>query len=265
MTPKKINDKEKAVYRYETHCHTAPVSKCAKASVADTVHFYKNAGYDGIFITNHFLDGNIHPDARSLPFHEQIDYYFADYEAGVLEGEKAGLKVFPGVELSYKGTDFLIYGLDKEWYHSHPEILAMKKTEELAFLQEAGAFVVQAHPYREAHYIDHIRLFPRCVHAVEIINSSQEDLANEMAALYARRYGLLEIAGSDNHWGSGFFIRLREKGWRPELAGMCSETPVSSVQDFIGRVKDGRMRIFRMPDPSGKPEQEISISAKNKT
>ena len=54
------------MYKYETHCHTAPVSKCGKASVKDTVSFYKQLGYDGIFITNHFLDGNINPEARAL-------------------------------------------------------------------------------------------------------------------------------------------------------------------------------------------------------
>ena len=134
------------MYKYETHCHTSPVSKCGKASVKDTVVFYKEFGYDGIFITNHFLDGNINPEAKVLPYRDQIDYYFSDYEEAVKIGEDVGLKVFPGVELSYKGTDFLIYGLEKEWYKDHPEILEMKKTEELPYLMEAGAFVIQAHP-----------------------------------------------------------------------------------------------------------------------
>ena len=38
------------VYKYETHCHTAPVSGCAKASVKDTVQFYKKLGYELEFI-----------------------------------------------------------------------------------------------------------------------------------------------------------------------------------------------------------------------
>ena len=145
------------MYIYETHCHTSPVSKCGRAYAADTVSFYKQLGYDGIFITNHFLDGNSNPEARRLTYCEQIEYYFSDYEEGARIGNEIGLKVFPGVELSYKGTDFLIYGLDKDWYKAHPEILDMSKTEELALMMEEGAFVIQAHPYREAHYIDHIR------------------------------------------------------------------------------------------------------------
>lgn len=47
------------MYKYETHMHTSPVSKCASASVRDSLVFYKSLGYDGVFITNHFLDGNI--------------------------------------------------------------------------------------------------------------------------------------------------------------------------------------------------------------
>ena len=236
------------MYKYETHCHTSPVSKCGKASVKDTVFFYKQYGYDGIFITNHFLDGNINPEASVLPYRDQIDYYFSDYEEAVKIGSDAGIKVFPGVELSYKGTDFLIYGLDKEWYKDHPEILEMQKTEELPYLMEAGAFVIQAHPYREAHYIDHIRLFPKSVHGVEVINSNQAWESNEMADMYAVQYGFLKTAGSDNHWGSNAFERLKEKGFRPEIAGMCSDTEINSVEDYISSVRSGSMKIFLMDE-----------------
>lgn len=236
------------MYRYETHCHTSPVSQCGKASVEDTVEFYKKIGYDGIFITNHFLDGNINPVVREMPYAEQIDYYFSDYEKAAELGERIGIRVFPGVELSYKGTDFLIYGLEKEWYKAHPEIMGMKKTEELPYLMEAGALVIQAHPYREAFYIDHIRLFPRSVHGVEVINSSQAWDNNEITEIYAKQYGLLETCGSDNHWGSEVFAKLREKGYRPEIAGMSSDTPLDSVQDFIALVRSGSMKMFLMDE-----------------
>jgi predicted metal-dependent phosphoesterase TrpH len=245
------------MFRYETHCHTAPVSHCAKASAEDTVRFYRRAGYDGIFITNHFLDGNINPAVRSLAYPEQIDYYFSDYEAAAEIGMRVGIKVFPGVELSYKGTDFLIYGPEKEWYREHPEILGMKKSEELPYLMEAGALVIQAHPYREAHYIDHIRLFSRSVHGVEVINSSQPREANALTAHYAEQYGLLQICGSDNHWGSSVFSKLREKGYRPEIAGMVSDTEINSVRDFIGQVRNGTMRMFLM-DEEGKVTEPVN-------
>ena len=43
------------MYRYETHCHTLPVSACGKATVEDTVRFYKHMGYDGILSPIIFL------------------------------------------------------------------------------------------------------------------------------------------------------------------------------------------------------------------
>ena len=47
------------MYKYETHLHTYPVSKCARSTVRENLELYKEFGYDGVFITNHFLDGNI--------------------------------------------------------------------------------------------------------------------------------------------------------------------------------------------------------------
>lgn len=220
-------------YRYDTHVHTFPVSRCAKASPRETVEFYKSLGYDGIFITNHFLDGNINID-RDEPYEKKIEFYFSDYEEAVKVGREVGLKVFFGAELSYKGTDFLIYGLDKQWYLSHPEIMEMEKSAELPFMMEEGALVIQAHPFREAHYIDHIRLYPQCVHGIETINAGRSDLCNDLGNYYAEAYGFHKTAGSDNH----------EAGGAKKLAGMISSVPLEDEQDFIKHVLADDMRLF---------------------
>ena len=221
------------MYKYETHLHTWPVSRCGKATVCESIDFYRKQGYDGIFITNHFLDGNINIDP-SVSYEEKIEFYFSDCEEGLKYGKSVGFKVFSGVELSYKGTDFLVYGLDKEWYLKNPQIMDMKKSEELKYLMDSGALVIQAHPYRVAAYIDHIRLFPGCVHGVEVINASRSESENNMAKIYAENYGLLEFAGSDNHGA----------GEQKLLAGMCSQTPVLDERDFVERVKNGEMSVF---------------------
>ena len=221
------------MYRYETHLHTFPVSRCAHAGVEESLAFYKERGYAGVFITNHFLDGNINV-SRSLPYAEQIAYYFSDYEKAVEIGKKLGIAVFCGVELSYGGTDFLVYGLDKAWFLAHPEIMDMKKSEELPFLMENGALVIQAHPYREASYIDHIRLFPRHVHGVEVVNGNQSDAENQLAKTYCEYYGLTPFAGSDNHFSP------RQK----KLAGICFEEPICSEVDFAEKIKSRKGEIF---------------------
>lgn len=226
------------MYRYETHLHTYPVSRCAGATVRETLEFYKQIGFAGVFITNHFLDGNINVD-RSLPYEERMRFYVSDYEEACRVGEEIGISVFFGVEHSYKGTDFLVYGLTPEWYLSHPEIEVMKKSDLLRFLMSEGALVIQAHPFREASYIDHIRLFPRCVEGVEIINACRSESENGMAKLYAEHYGLLPFAGTDNH----------RADTRPTLAGMQTETPILDVTDFINRVRSQEALPFQMDNP----------------
>lgn len=224
------------MYRYETHLHTYPVSRCAKRTVRENLEFYKSLGYDGVFITNHFLDGNINIE-RDRPYEEKLEFYCSDYEEGLRLSKEIGIKVFFGVEMSYKGTDFLVYGLDKAWFLAHPEIMEMSRSALLTFLMESGALVIQAHPYREASYIDHIRLFPRHVHGIEILNASRPDFENNMAAYYAEYYGLLPFAGSDNH--------SAEKHKR--LGGMQSDTPVVDEADFIARIRAREMEIFSIP------------------
>lgn len=221
------------MYRYETHMHTKRISKCGRSELNDCLDFYKKMGYDGVFITNHFIDGNINllPD---MTYEDKIRFYFSECELGKQYGKKIGLKVFEGVESSYHGTDFLIYGLSMEWFLSHPEIENMNKRNQLELFMSEGALVIQAHPYREASYIDHIRLYPRSVEGVEVLNSNRTDTENKMANIYADEYSLLKIAGSDNHEGPG----------AKRLAGMESESEIKSEKDFIEFLRKGKMSIF---------------------
>jgi hypothetical protein len=223
------------MYKYETHLHTFPVSRCAKAGVKESLEFYKKLEYDGVFITNHFLDGYINIE-KEKSYEEKIEFYFSDFEKGVEIGKTLGIKVFCGVELSYSGTDFLVYGLSKEWFLLHPEIMDMKKSDELALMIESGALIIQAHPFSGASCIDHIRLFPRYVHGVEIVNASRTEQENKMASIYAQNYNLIEFAGSDNHIAS----------MKKRLAGVCCEEPICDTEDFIKKVKGNKMEIFTL-------------------
>lgn len=221
------------MYKYETHLHTFPVSRCSKSSVRESLEYYKELGYDGVFLTNHFLDGNINID-KSKPYREKLEFYFSDYEEGLKIGKELGIKVFLGVELSDHGTDFLVYGLDKQWFLDHPEIMEMDRTAELQLMMDSGALVIQAHPFRGRNPI---RLFPRWVHGVEVGNAHDVD-TNALALQYCRHYGLIEFAGSDNHRGPGQRV----------LAGICCQQPISSVEDFIEKVKSGQAEIFSETD-----------------
>ena len=222
-------------FLYETHLHTSPVSRCARASVRESLEYYKSIGYDGVFITNHFIDGNVGCD-MSLSYKEKIEYYCSAYEEGIVIGNEIGLKVFFGIESSYMGADFLIYGLDKSWYLSHPEIMTMKKSESLALMAADGALVIQAHPFRDHPSVDRISLFPKYVDGAEAYNSARSDFENMMSHHFTRSYNLIYFAGSDNHTASS----------RKRLGGMMSDSPLIDERDFVLRVKGGQVYPFSL-------------------
>ena len=66
-------------YRYETHMHTCFSSACGVSTGAEHARFYKDTGYTGIIITDHFYGGNCAVD-RSLPWPEFVDRFCVGYE-----------------------------------------------------------------------------------------------------------------------------------------------------------------------------------------
>lgn len=58
-------------YKYETHMHTSEGSACGRSSAEEMVRSYKEQGYTGVFVTDHFFNGNCSVD-RSLPWAEKV-------------------------------------------------------------------------------------------------------------------------------------------------------------------------------------------------
>lgn len=220
------------MYRYETHAHTAEVSKCANIPAVELVRFYKSLGYSGICITDHFLNGNT-TVPRELPWKERVELYCIGYEKAYAEGVRIGLNVFFGWEYSYLGSDFLTYGLDREWLLKHPDLLDLSVNEYCDLARREGGFIVHAHPFREDYYIDMIRLLPRHVDAVEVNNACRKDFENRLADEYADNYQLLKTAGSDNH-----------RGKIPRYSGIQLGRRLQDVEDMIKAVKCREIEIF---------------------
>ena len=223
------------MYRYETHMHTMEASACANSSAADMADKYKAEGYDGIFITDHFFNGNS-AVPRDLPWKERIELYCAGYENALKRGKEIGLDVFFGIEYGNGGSDFLIYGLDKQWLLDHDYILDMGLTQFLELARSEGAFAVQAHLFRDYPYIRSTTHCPHFVDAIEIINASHplDTPFNDRAAEFARWYDLPVTAGSDAHnttdrWYGG---------------GVVSETPFKSYKDYAEAVRSGKLTLL---------------------
>ena len=110
------------MYKYETHLHTKEGSACSSAPAADMARAHKAAGYDGIFVTDHFFNANT-AVPRDLPWEERVDRYFLGYEYAKEVGDEIGLKVWFGCEFTVYNADFLIYGMEKDWMKANEELL----------------------------------------------------------------------------------------------------------------------------------------------
>lgn len=217
------------MYRYETHLHTREGSACSSAPADEMARAHKAAGYDGIFVTNHFFNGNPSVPA-DLPWEERVCRYCEGYEIAKKTGDEIGLKVFFGIEWCVYNADMLIYGIDKDWIKANEQLL-MHTDERKLFseLHKIGAFIVHAHPFRYDPYIHHITLYPKDVDAVETINASHRDpMYNQRAALYADMYGLPKTGGSDSHHLDKLFG-----------GGICVPEEINSPADYLRQIQNG--------------------------
>lgn len=222
------------MYRYELHSHTAEVSRCSKITACDIVDFYKSMGFAGVFITDHFFNGNTTVDTNQS-WSKMVSDFMVGYKIAKERGDEIGINVFFGFEYSYHGTDVLVYGLDEKWLLQHPFIMQMRTTEFCDYARSEGALLIHAHPYREASYINMIRLFPRNVDGVEIYNACRTDFENDRAKEYADNYNLLYSAGTDNHVGR-----------RKSLGGMEFDVKINNVNEFIQNMRKQSGKIFRI-------------------
>lgn len=185
-------------YRYETHLHTCLASACGISTGAEHARFYHAMGYRGIIVTDHFFGGNTCVP-RYLPWKEKIDLYCAGYEDALAEGRKLGLEVFFGWEQGYGDDEYLVYGLDKQWLYDHPEIEKCSRARQLEMVHADGGCVIQAHPFRDRAYVQHVRLGLQYCDGIEAVNAANNPMNDACALRYAKEYNLLITAGSDNH------------------------------------------------------------------
>ena len=185
-------------YKIETHLHTSVVSPCGQLTPKQLVEGYLAAGYAAITVTDHF-----NPDAFR---HIGVDPSSEGALDALLEGyrqvkkcaEGTALRVYCGAELRFRGcgNDYLLYGFPEELLARPAEVWAMGIVRFSELAREAGAFLVQAHPYRD--YC--LPVDPQLLDGVEAVNRHDvHQNRNRLAISYARRYGLIMTGGSDCH------------------------------------------------------------------
>jgi len=226
-------------FRYETHLHTSEGSACGRSTAAEMVNLYANAGFSGIFITDHFFNGNCAVD-RSLPWADRVDGFLEGYRNACTAAEGSHFQVFFGFEYSNEGTDFLIYGLDGDFLLRHPDIDRVPVDDFFDPAREAGAFIVQAHPFRQRPYIPRIRLFHRQVDALEVFNGADDPVSNSLTEQFAQANGIPGTAGSDNHCAD-----------RPPVSGMAFRQRLESAGDYARAVRNGEGIVLKTGSENG--------------
>ncbi len=206
------------MYRYELHCHTRPVSRCAAISPKTLVKRYEAAGYDGIVLTDHYSPMTF-LGRHFLAPREAVDHYLSSYHQ-LKEYCGSSFTVLLGMELRHYGTvnDYLVYGIEEDWLRKQDNMLLWDEKTMSRRLHEQGCLVFQAHPFRP--------FIKRCdlslLDGVEVFNGHTNAKANHEALLWAQANGKPMISGSDTHRRSDVIC-----------GGICTETPIRTNADLL--------------------------------
>ena len=217
-------------YKFDPHVHTIISSECGRASPSELAGFYKERGYGGIAVTDHFFLGNT-CIPRDIPWEAWVEGYCRAYREVKKAGDLVGMDVFFGWESTYASEDFLVYGLDEAWLKAHPEVVTWDQREQYEHIHAEGGYVVQAHPFRERTYMTEIKIHPYHAAVWEIANAGNEPYMDRLAMEEARKYDLPVTAGSDLH---------RVDKLKPGSPfGIDADEPIRSIEDYGRLIEDG--------------------------
>ena len=223
------------IYKYEIHSHTQECHLGATLGAADLVRAYKDAGYDGIVITDHYIERFYTrwyvEDIEGRTHQEQVKRLLRGYYIAKEVGDQIGLTVLPGIEVRFdtNPNDYLIYGLHEAYFYTVPRLNECANLQELLSLLPADVCVVQAHPFRD----DMVVQSPDGLFGIEVYNGGTDPFRNELARLYAQHYGLPMTSGSDIHDLCGL-----AKG------GIMTERRIRTPEDLIAVLRSGEYSLI---------------------
>lgn len=127
------------LYKIEMHVHTSESSGCALLSAEDQVRIYKEHGYAGMVITDHF--------GTNTGYTAILQGYYHACEAG----RKYNMKIYFGLELRLEGgpEDYLVYGASPAFLEKQADITRMTLSEVKRIADRNQVLLMQAHPFRQ--------------------------------------------------------------------------------------------------------------------
>jgi len=223
------------LYKYELHAHTSECDRDAYLSACELVHLYKKAGYDGMVITDHYIERFytlwFPEEVEGLTHEQQVTRWLKGFRAAREEGRKIGFVVLPGVEVRFDGypNDYLIYGLHEEFFYTVPRLNELRNVHELLELLPPDVCIVQAHPFRDEMVVAN----PEGLFGLEVYNGGTEKFRNEIARRFAFHYKLAMTSGSDIH-----SMERLAKG------GITTEVRIETPEDLVSVLRNGEYSLI---------------------
>lgn len=187
------------MYKIETHCHTSEVSGCSRVTAEETAKLYKKAGYSAIILTNHFSESTFKHVRGG--WKERIDFFMKGYHK--LYNLAVDMDILLGMELrcSDSHNDYLVYGITESFLRRHnsskSSLTGMKVNEASEIIRSNGLLMYQAHPFRNKMKV----VDPALLDGIEVYNGHKNHASrNDIAEMWADKYHLKKISGSDFHY-----------------------------------------------------------------
>ena len=208
-------------YIYEMHCHTGCTSRCGRVAPEEIVRLYKEKGYNGIVVTDHYSPMTFIPNWNPQ---KQVDFYLEGYRRMKAAADD-DFTVLLGMELRHyaDGNDYLIYGITEEFLYNAGNLMMCGMKKMRKFCDENGFLLYQAHPYRP--YIT--RKGVKYLDGIEVYNGKCSEKENE-------KFGKLKIGGSDFH-----VVKNLAKG------GIITEKAIKTNYDLVQILKNEDFTIVK--------------------
>lgn len=185
------------MYKYDLHVHTKQTSYCGRVDAAVIPSLYKEKGYSGIAITDHYY-AYFFDTMEEKDWESKINRYLTGYRIAKEEGKKIGMDILLGIELTFKENmnDYLIYGITESFLLKYPELFHYGLSDFRELANEHDLLIYQAHPFR-----NHItRADTTLLDGIEVYNGNgRHDSKNDLALAHAKTNNMRHISCSDFH------------------------------------------------------------------
>ena len=223
------------MFKYDLHVHSIGASACGHDTVCEMMKRYKEIGFTGFALTNHFLHGYTGVD-RSLSWRDYVKEYSKYYYDALETAQKLDFDLISGLEEKYDaGKEILVYGITPETLLANPQLEAMDINIWSNTVRQNDGFIAYAHPFRNRAYIPDPYAMPdiSLVDGIEAYNYCNDPCDNELAVKTFKNSGKITIAGGDLH-----SVNFND------TFGIITQNRIKNTTDLAQTLKNNQFEIY---------------------